>query len=157
MSEGATVMRWLLLLISLASSAWADQGHNHELTEEEIGSVHFTTSCSQKTQAQFNHAVALLHSFQYEQSREVFSSVATQEPTCAMAYWGVAMTHYHGLWANGDTAAGRAALQKARSTAQANAKTSTREKQYIEALGEIYVIDDRGEPDHARGFEQKMA
>src|SRR5262249_10784892 len=111
----------------------------------------------QKTQAQFNHAVALLHSFQYEQSREVFSSVATQEPTCAMAYWGVAMTHYHGLWANGDTAAGRAALQKARSTAQAHAKTSTRETQYIEALGEIYVIDDRGEPDHARGFEQKMA
>jgi len=150
-------MGWLLLIILLLIPAWADQGHHHELSEQEIGSVHFTTSCGNPTAAPFNHAVALLHSFQYEQARGVFSEVASQDPTCAMAYWGIAMTHYHGLWGNGDTAAGRAALQKARDTARANVKISPREKQYIEALSAIYAVDERGDPAHARAFEEKMA
>src|SRR5262245_28600428 len=150
-------MRWPLLIILLLIPAWADQGHHHELSEQEIGSVHFTTSCANPAAARFNHAVALLHSFQYEQARGVFSEVASQDPTCAMAYWGIAMTHYHGLWGNGDTVAGRAALQKARDTARANVKISPREKQYIEALSEIYAVDERGDPAHARAFEEKMA
>ncbi len=61
----------------------------------------------------FNRAVALLHSFQYEQARQAFTEISEKDPQCAMAQWGVAMSHYHGMWDNGDTAAGRAALKKA--------------------------------------------
>jgi tetratricopeptide (TPR) repeat protein len=42
--------------------------------------------------------VALLHSFQYEEAEQTFSQVAQQDPTCAMAYWGKAMSLYHQLW-----------------------------------------------------------
>jgi len=81
--------------------------------------------------------VALLHSFQYEQARQAFSEISAQDPTCAMAQWGVAMSHYHGLWDNGDTPAGRLALKKAAELAASNATTTAREKSYVEALAEI--------------------
>jgi hypothetical protein len=100
----------LLLSFGLfASLAWCDEGHHHALTEEEIGSVHFATSCAKTTEASFNQAVAMLHSFQYEDSGQAFDAISLQDPSCAMAQWGVAMSHYHGLWHNGDMAAGREA------------------------------------------------
>jgi hypothetical protein len=150
-------MRAFFLIVCLIAPSWADQEHRHELTDQEIGSVHFVTSCAKPGESQFNHAVALLHSFQYEQARQAFSELASREPDCAMASWGVAMTQYHGLWGNGDMAAGRTAIQQARAAAQANGRTSAREKQYIEALSEIYAADDRDQPAHALAFEQKMA
>ena len=73
-----------------------------------------------------------------------------------MAQWGIAMSHYHGLWGNGDTASGRAALQKARNVAGANPTTTPRETAYIEALAEIYVENGESPAAHAQAFEQKM-
>ena len=147
------------LLVSLglfASMAWCDEGHHHALTEQEIGSIHFATSCAKTTEASFNHAVALLHSFQYEDSRHAFEAIPDQDPACAMAQWGIAMSHYHGLWHNGDTGAGRQAWKRAREIAQANPKTTARENAYIDALGEIYREDGKDDYAHAQAFEQKM-
>ena len=148
---------WLLLSLSLfVSLAWCDEGHHHALTEEEIGSVHFATSCAKTTENSFNRAVAMLHSFQYEDSGQAFDAVSLQDPSCAMAQWGVAMSHYHGLWHNGDTAAGREAWRKAHDIASANSKTTAREKAYIDALGEIYQQDGKDEYAHAQVYEGKM-
>jgi tetratricopeptide (TPR) repeat protein len=130
--------------------------HHHDLSAEEVGSVHFSTSCAKSVNDNFNRAVALLHSFQYEQSRQAFLQVSVQDPHCAMAQWGIAMSHYHGLWGNGDTAAGRVALKNAKDTAVANSKTTPRETAYIEALAEIYIEDGKGPAAHAQTFEQKM-
>jgi tetratricopeptide (TPR) repeat protein len=153
-------MRWMSgycpALLLFASLAGADEHHGHELSAEELGSIHFANSCAKAAQTEFNRAVALLHSFQYEQSRSSFVAVAERDPTCAMAQWGVAMSHYHGLWDNGDTAAGRAALQKAQQLAGANPKTTPRERAYIDALAEIYRQDDKNHASHDRAFEQKM-
>jgi tetratricopeptide (TPR) repeat protein len=147
----------LVCLSLLASPALADERHHHALSEQEIGSVQFATSCSPQVAAAFNRAVALLHSFQYEKTREAFTEVAKQDPSCAMAYWGVAMSHYHGLWDNGDINAGRAALQKAQQVAAATSTTTRREKSYIDALAEIYKEDGKDKTAHAQAFEQKMA
>ncbi|MGB2898082.1 MAG: tetratricopeptide repeat protein [Candidatus Acidiferrum sp.] len=149
----------------MALRTLAAQEHHHELSAEEIGSVHFLTSCSQAAQPGFNRAVALLHSFQYEQARHAFNEVAALDPSCAMAQWGVAMSHYHGLWKNGDTGAGRLALRKAQQIAASNAATTSREKAYIDALAEVYAEDakdttayDRGKDAtaHDQAFEKKM-
>ena len=144
-----------ILLLSL-TAAWCDEGHQHELTEQQVGSVHFTTSCSKAVQADFQRAVALLHSFQYEQARGAFQEIAKQDPTCAMAQWGNAMSHYHGLWDNGDTAAGREAIQKAQKLASSVSVTA-REHAYIDALSEIYREDDNNAYVHGQAFERKMA
>jgi hypothetical protein len=146
----------LTALFLLPSTTWADEGHHHALTEEEVGSVQFSTSCSPTVATSFNRAVALLHSFQYEKTRAGFSGVAQQDPGCAMAYWGIAMSHYHGLWDSGDSLAGRSAIQKAQQLAVSNSRTTLREKSYIEALAEIYKEDGRDKTTHARAFEQKM-
>lgn len=152
-----TTLALICTVIAGVCLGWSDEGHHHDLSDAEIGSVHFSTSCSRKVEASFNRAVALLHSFQYEQTRQAFTEISSQDPTCAMAYWGVAMSNYHGLWDSGDMAGGRAALQKAKDLAASNSKTSPREAAYINALAEIYQDDGKDKVAHAQAFEQKMA
>ncbi len=156
---------FLTALLCCTSLRLAAQEHHHELSAEEVGSVHFLTSCSKTVELSFDRSVALLHSFQYEQAREAFNEVSKQDPSCAMAQWGVAMSHYHGLWRNGDTSAGRLALRKAQQIAASNTATTTREKAYIDALAEVYAEDakdttayDRGKAvtTHDLAFEKKM-
>ncbi len=147
----------LFLSIALACPAWAAQAHHHDLTEEEVGSVHFATSCSPQVETSFNRAVALLHSFEYEHSQQAFEDIAQRDPNCAMAHWGIAMSHYHGLWDSGDMSAGTAAIHKAQQIAAANTNTTAREKAYIEALAEIYRDDGKDRVAHGPAFEQKMA
>jgi tetratricopeptide (TPR) repeat protein len=47
---------------------------------------------------ELNRAVALLHHMTYPQAREAFQRVATIDPQCAMAHWGIAMTLFQPLW-----------------------------------------------------------
>ena len=147
---------FIAVAVLLTSVAWAQEEHHHALTEEEVGSVQFETSCSKDVAASFNRAVALLHSFQYEQTRQAFAQIAKEHPDCAMAQWGIAMSHYHGLWDSGDVVAGRAALRQAQQIAASNPATTAREKAYIEALAEIYKEDGRDKTAHGQSFEQKM-
>jgi len=146
----------LSTLVLAAAPTVCAQEHHHELSEEEVGSVHFSTSCSGSVESGFNRAVALLHSFQYEKTREAFVEISRQDPQCAMAHWGVAMSHYHGLWENSDLAAGRAAILWAQDIAAANSRTTPREKAYIDALAEIYRQDGKSGTAHAQAFEEKM-
>ena len=149
-------VRLAVCVLLFASLVWCDEGHHHDLTEQEVGSVHFMTSCSPAVEKSFNRAVALLHSFQYEDTRKAFEEISAQDPKCAMAQWGVAMSHYHGLWDNGDTVAGRVALRKAQEIAASNPQTTVREKGYIDALAEVYR-EDGDKYANAEVFEQKMA
>lgn len=66
---------------------------------QEYGTVDFPTSCTDAVRSDFDQAVALLHHMMYEQAAEAFEAVGDADPDCAMAYWGVAMTQLHPLWA----------------------------------------------------------
>jgi tetratricopeptide (TPR) repeat protein len=146
----------LASILCFVPLALAQEEHHHAIGEEEIGSVHFLTSCRPDLAGNFNRAVALLHSFQYEQARQAFGEISERDRQCAMAQWGVAMSHYHGMWDNGDTAAGRLALNQAKQIAAGNAKTTPRENAYIDALGEVYREDGKDAYAHSQAFEQKM-
>jgi tetratricopeptide (TPR) repeat protein len=63
-----------------------------------LGAVNFPVSCAASVQADFNRAMALLHSFQYELAEQAFAEVAKKDPQCAMAYWGRALSLYHPVW-----------------------------------------------------------
>ena len=131
------------LLLAPASLAQEHQ-HSHGETEA-LGKVDFPTSC-RGVDAEFTRAVALLHSFGYEEARLAFEAVAAKDPACAMAYWGIAMTWYHPIWAPPnpqELAAGAAAAKKALALA---AKTE-RERGYIAAIAAFYRDSDR--LDHA--------
>jgi len=146
----------LAILLLAAASASTQEMHHHMPGEGDVGTVQFPTSCSAHVTDSFNHSVALLHSFQYEAAREAFAEVFMHDPDCAMAQWGIAMSHYHGLWNSGDMNAGRAAWNKGEETAAANKKTTAREKAYIDAIGEIYREDGKDKYAHAQAFEKKM-
>jgi hypothetical protein len=60
--------------------------------EEKFGEVDFPISCSAAAQMQFNRAVAMLHSFFFPETVKAFTALAQQEPSCAMAYWGIAIS-----------------------------------------------------------------
>ena len=105
------------------------------------GKVDFPVSCAPAVQSEFDRAVALLHSFFYEEARRVFTSVAERDPKCAMAQWGIAMTWWHPIWTppNPDEMrAGKAAIQKA----MAMSAGTDREREFITALNVYYNTPD---------------
>src|SRR3954447_4519584 len=65
---------------------------------KQFGKVEFEVSCAGKVKEDFNLAVELLHSFEYDEAEKVFAKIINESPNCAMAYWGVAMCNFHPLW-----------------------------------------------------------
>lgn len=124
---------------------------------EKLGEVHFPISCNTDAQQRFERAVAILHSMWYEEAVKAFTGVAEADPTCAMAWWGVAMSHWHELWYPPTPPAlegGGAAVAKAEAL---GAKTE-RERGYIAAIAAFYPDSDR--LDHrtrALAYEHAMA
>jgi hypothetical protein len=116
-------------------------------SDEQFGTVQFISSCSQKTKPDFDLAIALLHSFEYDEAEKVFAKVIEEEPTCAMAYWGVAMSNYHQVWPSPPTEAELEKGTKAILIAQALKNKSKQEADYINAIALFYkdwnTIDHR--------------
>ena len=84
------------LILVTCMHGYADQTDQH--AGHHLGTVNFPISCSKEAQPEFNRAVALLHHMTYPQARQAFERVATIDPKCAMAHWGIAMTLFQPLW-----------------------------------------------------------
>src|SRR3954471_22518164 len=82
-----------VILVLFTSQAISAQHAGHLSS-----AVNFPVSCSPKAQLEFTRAVTLLHHMTYPQARTAFQNVATIDPRCAMAHWGVAMTLFQPLW-----------------------------------------------------------
>ena len=107
-----------------------------------VGEVGFPVSCSAEAQQQFTRAVALLHSFWYEEAVKAFSGVAETDPSCAMAYWGVAMSDWYPLWYPPSAAALKAGYDAVAKAQSIGAKTD-RERDYIDAIATFYRDSDK--------------
>jgi tetratricopeptide (TPR) repeat protein len=134
-----------LLSLALVLSSWpllAQEEHHHTESLEKIGNVSFPITCNQSVQEEFERGLALLHSFWYEEAQKSFKKVLDQDPHCAIAYWGHAMSIYRPLWNRptpSDLQNGRKLIQVAQ-TIDAN---SQRERDYIDALAVFYGDDNR--------------
>jgi hypothetical protein len=136
---GKTLIAAVLLLFTARGMT---QQHQHG-NGERLGEVQFATSCSEPTRSDFDRAVALLHSFQFSRAIEGFNAVLRQDPTCAIAYWGIALSDWGNPFAPGqkDQAQLQLGLQSAEQGRERGAKTA-REHAYLEAVGKLY--DDFG-------------
>ena len=126
---------WIAL--ALAQSVGAQEQHHHPAPEH-LGTAHLEVSCTPAVTVAFDRAVALLHSFAYDEADKGFGDVAARDPSCAMAHWGRAMTHYHQLWdvpAGAGLAAGVAEIGEAKSIGAG----TPRERALIAALGSYYA------------------
>jgi len=148
-----------LLLLACACPALADdegQHHHEALTEQQLGTVHFPVSCAPAVQKPFERGVALLHSFWYEEAEKEFEQIAKDDPECAMAHWGVAMSLWHQLWNNPDAATTKRGLGEVEKAEKLHPKTA-RERDYIEAIGAFYR--DASKKDHdlrAKAYSNAM-
>ena len=76
-----------VLAVAILSTAHA---HDADSQSGPLGKVTFPTSCDPKVQAQFERAVAMLHSFWYSAGERAFKDVLNDDPHCAIATWGIA-------------------------------------------------------------------
>ncbi len=127
-------------LLILAAGSGIAQERRAAAPEEKLGTVHFATSCNGPAQKQFDHAVALLHSFEFNHAIDGFNATLKADSSCAMAYWGVALSQWSNPFATGLKSAsqledGRKAAEQGQSI---GAKTD-RERAYIIAVSKLYA------------------
>ena len=118
---------------------------SQENENAQFGNVHFETSCNESAARRFDRAMRYQHSFWYAPAGEIFTEAAKAESDCGIAYWGLALSllsNPHGPIPAVNLAPGLDAIQKAQA---AGAKTQ-RERDYIDALSNMYV--DYGKLDH---------
>ncbi|HET9478145.1 MAG TPA: hypothetical protein VFO72_02295 [Pyrinomonadaceae bacterium] len=145
-------MRFLsitLLLFVVQTVPAQHSDHRHEPSEN-VGRVKFTVSCTPQAQKQFNRAVAWLHSFEYEEAEKAFKEVAATDPRCGMAYWGVATSNYHPLWAAPTPAELRRGWEAVERAKLIGTRTQ-RERDYIAAI-ELFYKDAETRDHRTRTF-----
>jgi hypothetical protein len=136
----------LVALPAHAGAAFADddQSHHHEeLTASQLGAVTFPVSCAVSVQKPFERGVALLHSFWYEEAEKEFTQIAVDDPRCAMAHWGIAMSLWHQLWNNPDAKVVQRGLDEVHEAKTTDGPATPREKAYIAAIAAFYSDSKR--------------
>jgi peroxiredoxin len=112
-----------------------------------MGKIHFPiTTKKPEVQPFIDQGVAQLHSFLYFESERSFRQAAQIDPSCAMAYWGMAMSNVN------NPKRARGFLKEAHGRA---AGITRRETLYLEAVDALHkeAASDRA---HRRGFLQGL-
>ena len=132
---GIRIVAAILLLMVTARSMAQDHQHGAQA----LGAVHFSTSCNRSAQSEIDLAVALLHSFQFSRAIDTFKAALGKDETCAIAYWGIALSDWGNPFAPGII--DKRLLQLGRESAERGemlgAKTD-RERDYLAAVGCLY-------------------
>jgi len=136
----------------IGSSQITDESHHHADTAtgtppEQLGLVSFANSCTPAVQASFERAVALLHSFWWQEGERTFREVLRRDPKCAIATWGIAAILIGNPFLVGPTPAQAQQAEAAIARGRAIGAKTERERFYIEAVAQYY----EGFPDRAHG------
>ena len=108
--------------------------------QDRLGTVHFPTSCAPRVVPTFDHAMALLHSFEFGAAIGSFERVLADDSACAIAWWGIALSR----WTNPMVPDIRPAAllengRRASSAAMRFAGNATaRERAYIAAVAKLF-------------------
>jgi hypothetical protein len=129
------------LAASYAAGVPAQEHEHSHPAPAKLGTVHFENSCAPAVRGSFDHAMALLHSFAYDVAAKEFAALATQDPGCAMAHWGVAMTKYHQLWDSPKGPALQSGAEEITAARRIGAKTD-RERELIDAAAAFFSDTD---------------
>jgi tetratricopeptide (TPR) repeat protein len=152
------VFAWFLafLVFTPARVECAPQHDHGSAQPDRMGTVHFDTSCSPEVRDEFDLAVATLHSFGYRKSAQLFADVLSTDPSCSMAEWGIAMSHYRELWdppTEDDLRIGREAAQ----IGLTMGPKTQRERDYLSAIQGFYQnADSESHRIRAKRYETAM-
>jgi len=157
MSAKRFVVASLLAIVVAADASAHDPMHDHAAMER-LGSVSFATSCNAAAQPRFDRAVALMHSFQFGPAIEGYRAVLEADPSCAIAYWGIALSSWSNPFAGFKSPAQLQQGVNAVKAGRALKAKTPREQAYLEAVAHLYVDADRLDQDaRTLAYEQAMA
>jgi len=143
---------------AMVTGVWAQTGDLAKgKSIEELGRVVFPTSCTPQAQAQFERALAMLHSFFFPETIKAFSAVAETDPNCAIAYWGIAVSQRpNPLVGPFDAATLKRGLEAVQKGQTIGAKTE-RERDWLAAIEQFYKDYDKVDQDtRAKNYEKAM-
>lgn len=145
-----TLQRIAVTVATMFAFAAADvlaHGDDAQTKKETLGRVFFKTSCSSQAQKDFDRALAMLHSFFFPETIKAFSAIPETDPSCAIAYWGIAISQRpNPLVGPFDVATlkrGFDAIEKG----EAIGPKTTRERDWLGALKEFYKDYDKVDQD----------
>jgi tetratricopeptide (TPR) repeat protein len=149
-------MKTRTFVLAAAITAISASGNAQQAADDHLGTVHFPVSCN-AVQVKFDRAVAMLHNFFYPETVRAFQGIIKEDPDCAIAYWGLAMSELPNPlvppFPPANLKAGLEAIQQGKA-----AKTQTpREAEYLAAIEVFYK--DYDAIDHqtrAERYEQAM-
>src|SRR3954467_12642805 len=114
-------MRKSLLMITVSAAAltlsFLQTALAQTEADQQLGAVHFATTCNETAQRRFDRAMRYQHSFWYRQSQAIFEEALKADPECAIAHWGMALSmlnNPHAPPPPENLPLGLAALQKAK-------------------------------------------
>jgi hypothetical protein len=136
--------QYLAATIAVASlgALLTQPARGQDSDNQQLGTVHFATSCNEVAQRRFNRAMRYQHSFWYKASREIFEEAARADSECGIAHWGMALS----LWDNPHIPPPAANLPRALAAiqqAKAVGARTQRERDYIDALAILYTDYDK--------------
>lgn len=145
-----------IVALLFAAGAWGADDAATRLSEK-LGRVLFKTSCSPEAQKQFERALAMLHSFFYPETVKAFSAIPQTDPSCAIAYWGIAVSiRPNALVGPFDAATLKRGLEAVKKGKAIGAKTQ-RERDWLAAIEEFYKDHDKVDQDtRAKNYEKAM-
>ncbi len=130
------------ITMAATAASFAPSALAQEEADQRLGTVHFATSCNETAQRRFDRGMRYQHSFWYAQAKEMFEDVLKADSSCAIAYWGIALSllsNPHGAPTPASQPEGLAALQKGKAL---GAKTE-REREFIDSLLVLYTDYDK--------------
>ena len=147
-------------VLALATLPRAEEQHDHAAPPGAAGSYRppgtFPGCLQPKAQQDFEHAVAMLHSFHFPATGKAFTAITEAEPDCAMAWWGVAISQRLNplLPPFSPEALGRGwqAVERARGAPP----RTERERDWIEAMAAFFQ-DSEHVDQHARTLAYEAA
>jgi hypothetical protein len=149
-------MKTRILLTAAALALATVAGNAQQTASDGLGSVHFPISCT-AAQANFERAVALLHNFHYPETVKGFQAVIKDDPDCAIAYWGVAMSAMPNPLVPPFSPAVIKTAQEAIQQGKAAKTQSPREAEYLAAIDTFFKnYDNTAYRARAEAYEQAM-
>jgi tetratricopeptide (TPR) repeat protein len=140
--------------------ALAQHEDHGAMAPDQIGAAHvkFETSCAPAVRGDFNKGVALLHSFWFPQAIVQFDDILKKDPACAMAHWGIAVSHWGNPFAGIKNAKTVELVRQTIERAKSTGTPTPRERAFIDAVAQL--VTDTTPGTHAArttAYETAMA
>jgi len=140
----SSLMRTTIALAALCV-AYPAPAHDGDGVTGKLGTVDFKVDCNAAAQREFNLAMALYHSFAFEQMQAPLERTLRADPTCGMVHWARAMASLDNPfgWPGNVSAKTLAEGSELIERARKDGLKSERERDYVDALAVFFKDADK--------------